>query len=89
MVGYLAHLSHVVVAFFLSQASKTNRGLTSFVVLLGKLNSEFVKDFPGITLKSGIQRTITIHHNKPERRLIKEQFFFEVVQIKPRLTAID
>ena len=76
-------------AFFLSQASKTNRGLTSFVVLLGKLNSEFVKDFPGITLKSGIQRTITIHHNKPERRLIKQKLFLEVIQVKTRLTTVN
>ena len=67
------NLSDVVVTLFLSQTSKTESGLTTTTVLLGKIDRELVDNLTGVSAQSSEQGTVTIHDDKTELLVGLEQ----------------
>jgi hypothetical protein len=83
-----SNFSEVVVTLLLSETGETDGGLTTLSVLLGKLHSDFLKDFPIVALKSGVKGAITVDDNEAEFLIILQ----EALQrggIEPVTTVIE
>ena len=59
------------------------------MMFLWEFDGEFSEDFSSISLKSGIECSITINNNETKRRFIEKKFFLEIIKIEFRLTAIN
>lgn len=66
-------------SLFFSETGKTDRRLTTLVVLLRQLDSEFGDDISSITLKGGVEGTVTIYNDESERWFTDEEFLFELI----------
>ena len=67
----LCNLSQIVVTLLLSQARKTQRGLTTLTMLLGQLHSDLLEDLAVVTLDCCVQGTISIDNNETEFLVVK------------------
>lgn len=76
-------------ALLLTETSKTDRGLSSLVMLLWQLDSEFVLDLASIALKSSVEGSSSIDYDESEGWLTDQQVLFEVLKMELGITVID
>ena len=84
--GQFGDLADVVVTLFLTETGKTQGGLTTTTVLLGKIDGELVDDVAGVSTKRTEQGTVTIHNDETELLVgvekLGESFGVELVVAK-------
>jgi hypothetical protein len=64
--GVLRYFSDIVVSLLVTQTRETEGGLSSTTVLLGKVDSEFVDDIPGVAGEGAEESAVTVHNDKAE-----------------------
>ena len=67
------HFANVIVSFLHSKSSETQRTLTSASVFLRQIDAEFRDHFARVALQCAEQRTVAVHDDETEARIVGEQ----------------